>query len=73
MRTMIMPVFGFNPTLVRLRLLLQNGIPPKRICFNPTLVRLRRFSRVLIFTPNNGFNPTLVRLRHVSGRGEDIL
>ena len=35
--------YGFNPTLVRLRLFHIAGTPRRSRCFNPTLVRLRPF------------------------------
>ena len=33
---------SFNPTLVRLRLLIGSNLDSSEQCFNPTLVRLRR-------------------------------
>ncbi len=54
---------SFNPTLVRLRLMLLAPQIRRIGCFNPTLVRLRAEQIAESAERLRGFNPTLVRLR----------
>ena len=55
-------LLGFNPTLVRLALVVMYRYHPHRPCFNPTLVRLARALSTAQHRKQVRFNPTLVRL-----------
>ena len=55
----------FNPTLVRLRRLVNRGVSLLSSRFNPTLVRLRPSDEGRPDVGFQGFNPTLVRLRRL--------
>jgi len=55
---------GFNPTMVRLRLLVRSQHIVYALSFNPTMVRLRlQLLDMVHIDTHESFNPTMVRLR----------
>ena len=55
--------FDFNPTMVRLKPLIQNSLCFIFSNFNPTMVRLKLHQNCLLHLYHQNFNPTMVRLK----------